>query len=85
MHNLYPRFAERGEGGVFQQQDANECFSELLREFSTVSEVEATLGGEKQKVPVRRFIEGEYDVKMKNTEDPEEPVQESKEKFMQVS
>lgn len=24
LHNAFPRFAERGEGNVFQQQDANE-------------------------------------------------------------
>ena len=26
----FPRFAERGENGGYQQQDANECWVELL-------------------------------------------------------
>ena len=26
----FPRFAEKGEQGVYQQQDANECWIELL-------------------------------------------------------
>ena len=30
LHNAFPRFAERGEGGGFQQQDANECWIELM-------------------------------------------------------
>ena len=31
LHNAFPRFAERGEGGGYQQQDANECWMEILR------------------------------------------------------
>ena len=27
----FPRFAERGENGGYQQQDANECWVEVLR------------------------------------------------------
>ena len=30
VHNVFPRFAERGEQGGFQQQDANECWIELM-------------------------------------------------------
>ena len=30
LHNAFPRFAERGEQGGYQQQDANECWVELL-------------------------------------------------------
>merc|ERR1719402_1733727 len=31
LHTAFPRFAERGEGGGYQQQDANECWMEILR------------------------------------------------------
>ena len=31
LHMAMPRFAERGEGGGYQQQDANECWTEVLR------------------------------------------------------
>lgn len=31
LHNAFPAFAERGEQGGFQQQDANECWMELLK------------------------------------------------------
>ena len=30
LHNVFPRFAERGEQGGFQQQDANECWVSIL-------------------------------------------------------
>jgi ubiquitin carboxyl-terminal hydrolase 14 len=99
MHLLYPQFATLEQHGGYQQQDANELFTgkhtfvdffislslELIREFSNVSEVDVNLNGEKKAVPVRRFIEGEYAIRMKNTEDEEEPVQESNETFMQLS
>ena len=31
LHMAMPRFAERGENGGYQQQDANECWMEVLR------------------------------------------------------
>lgn len=31
LHLAFPRFAEKTEQGVFQQQDANECWTELIR------------------------------------------------------
>ena len=31
LHMAFPRFAERGENGGYQQQDANECWMEVLR------------------------------------------------------
>ena len=30
LQNAFPRFAERSEHGGYQQQDANECWVELL-------------------------------------------------------
>lgn len=31
LHLAFPRFAEKTEQGVFQQQDANECWTEMIR------------------------------------------------------
>lgn len=31
MHLAFPRFAEKSEHGGYQQQDANECWTELIR------------------------------------------------------
>ncbi|KAI6191959.1 Ubiquitin carboxyl-terminal hydrolase [Aphelenchoides bicaudatus] len=47
MHNLYPQFATPQQGGGFQQQDANELFTELIREFADASECESVAFGEK--------------------------------------
>jgi ubiquitin carboxyl-terminal hydrolase 14 len=85
LHTIYPQFATRDQhGGGYQQQDANECFSELIREFADAAEIDVKEGNDTKKVSVRRFIEGMYDVKLKNLENEEEPVLETKETFMQV-
>ena len=45
LHNVFPRFAERGEQGGFQQQDANECWIELmgvLKRHLTMKTTDAT-------------------------------------------
>lgn len=31
LHMAFPRFAEKSSHGGFQQQDANECWTELIR------------------------------------------------------
>lgn len=31
LHMAFPRFAEKSSQGGFQQQDANECWTELIR------------------------------------------------------
>lgn len=31
LHQVFPRFAEKSEHGGFQQQDANECWTEIVR------------------------------------------------------
>lgn len=31
LHMAFPRFAEKGEHGSFTQQDANECWTEMVR------------------------------------------------------
>lgn len=31
LHMAFPRFAEKSSSGGYQQQDANECWTELMR------------------------------------------------------
>lgn len=31
LHTAFPQFAQTGENGSYRQQDANECWSELLK------------------------------------------------------
>ena len=30
MRELFPQFAQQGQGGAFMQQDAEECYSQLM-------------------------------------------------------
>merc|ERR1719153_1875824 len=71
LHNAFPRFAERGEGGGYQQQDANECWMEILR-MSKANAIEQFLG-----------IECSSETKCAEAEG-EEPTK-SVEKFLQFS
>lgn len=31
LHIMFPQFAEKGENGLYAQQDANECWTELVK------------------------------------------------------
>lgn len=31
LHMAFPQFSQKGENGTYRQQDANECWSELLK------------------------------------------------------
>lgn len=84
LHLIFPRFAEKSEQGGFVQQDANECWVEILRVLQ-------------QKLPalpcpqspavsvVDQFFGGRFRVEMENTECPDEPHSVSSEDFLQLS
>ncbi len=83
MHMAFPRFAEKaGEGGGFKQQDANECWVELL-------------GMLKQKLPsenndrfgsaVDQYFGITFDAELKCVESEEEEVTKSQEHFLQYN
>lgn len=84
LHMIFPRFAEKSEHGGFVQQDANECWIELLHMLQ-------------QKLPaipspkcsavsvVDQFFGGRFTVSMKNTECAEEAESFSSEDFLQLS
>lgn len=94
LHMIFPRFAEKSEHGGFMQQDANECWTELLRmlqqklqPIDKKSNNEVASGAAKPVVRsfVDQFFGGRYKVTMKNTECEEEPVSHSTEDFLQLS
>ncbi|XP_063225265.1 ubiquitin carboxyl-terminal hydrolase 14 [Bacillus rossius redtenbacheri] len=82
LHLAFPRFAEKSEHGGFQQQDANECWTEMVRMLQ-------------QKLPPRppttakslvdQFFGGTLDVELKCTETEDEPATHSQETFLQLS
>ncbi|TMW42744.1 hypothetical protein DOY81_012175 [Sarcophaga bullata] len=91
LHRAFPQFAQTGENGTYRQQDANECWSELLKMLQ--QKLPATNGsegeGEKQVKKYNSFIEqffgGTFEVKMSCSEAPEEDTTVSKENFLQLS
>ncbi|EAT37523.1 AAEL010496-PA [Aedes aegypti] len=87
LHIAFPNFAQTGENGTYRQQDANECWSELLKMLQ--QKLPATKGDKDQLVKHNSFIDqwfgGSFDVEMKCTEAEDEPVSKSKENFLQLS
>lgn len=88
LHMAYPQFAEKSEHGGFAQQDANECWTEVVRCLQQEVDVPQELSKEAAK-PSNRFIDqylgGEFEVTMKCEEAEEEPESKSVEKFYQLS
>jgi len=99
LHDAFPRFSEKNEHGVFQQQDANECWTELVRCLQQ-QKLEIPLGegdinleqaeDEAKAVAMSKglvdsFFGGMLETKLQNKETEEEPVTEGKEEFLQLS
>jgi len=87
LHNVFPRFAERGDQGGFQQQDANECWVELMgvlkRHLNKKSE--DPQGAESTKSVVDTYFGLEFETETKCVESDAEPVTKSKEHFLQYN
>lgn len=87
LHIAFPNFAQMGEGGTYRQQDANECWSELLKMLQ--QKLPPTKGDCDQVVKHSSFIDqwfgGTFEAQMKCTEAEDEPVSKSKENFLQLS
>merc|ERR1711864_44396 len=82
LHNSFPRFAERGENGGYQQQDANECWVEILR----MLQEKAPAGENSSKVSaVEQFMGIECSAETKCIETETEEPTKSVEKFLQYS
>lgn len=99
LHVTFAQFSTRNSSGQLQQQDANECFSEVLRILSGETEVligganrlagisddeESTVKLEKS-IKTSRIFETEFDVTLKCLETEEEPVENVHEKHLQIS
>ena len=98
LHMAFPRFAERGENGGYQQQDANECWVEVLRMLQVWSlsfklpylscliqaKTSATETSTKGNA-IDQFLGIECSSETKCNEAPEEAPSQSMEKFLQFS
>ena len=63
-----PQLATKTPRGENEQQDANECWNELVRCIN--NELEIDVNG--RKVHFRKFIEGVHRIHLKNTETEDE-------------
>ncbi|KAJ8678559.1 hypothetical protein QAD02_014346 [Eretmocerus hayati] len=91
MHLAFPRFAEKSKMGGFQQQDANECWTELVRMLQQKlpakdnSTVPGNAASYKPKSLIEQYFGGVFDTELKCTEAEEEPPTQGKEDFLQLS
>lgn len=99
LHQAFPRFSEKNDKGVYMQQDANECWTELVRclqqqKLSIPLEendknVEDASDEAKaiamSKGLVDSFFGGLFETKLKNIESEEEAATDGNEEFLQLS
>ncbi|XP_015108413.1 ubiquitin carboxyl-terminal hydrolase 14 [Diachasma alloeum] len=89
MHLAFPRFAEKSEHGGFQQQDANECWTELVRMLQQKLPAEANPNDGENASKARSIIEqyfgGTFDTELKCVETEDEEPTKGKEDFLQLS
>lgn len=84
LHNVFPQFAQTGEKGVYRQQDANECWVELMK---MLMKLEPLPGSNSTKFAslIEQYFGGTFDCEMKCLEAAEEEVKKSTESFLQLS
>lgn len=93
LHNAFPRFAERGEQGGFQQQDANECWIELMgilkrnltMKANPNDSAAAAAAASSGKSVIDTYFGLQFETETKCVESDEEPVTKSTEHFLQYN
>jgi len=90
LHTAFPHFAEKTEQGVFQQQDANECWTELIRmlQQKLPAEKSTSMGDSAQCVGtslIDQYCGIDFETTMQCDEAPEEPKTVTTEKQYQYS
>lgn len=83
LHSAIPRFAQRAEGNVYQQQDANECWTELTRILQ--QNLKPLDDNSCYTNFVDQYLSGKFEVEMKCDEAEDEKVSISEENFLQLS
>lgn len=90
MHLAFPRFAEKSEHGGFQQQDANECWTELVRmlQQKLPPEENKNVNDNNSYKPgslIEQYFGGSFETELKCIECDDEPSTKGKEDFLQLS
>jgi len=84
LHNVFPQFAQTGEKGVYRQQDANECWVELMKMLMKLQPRPGNNSAQYASL-VEQYFGGTFDCEMKCLEAEDEEVKKSKENFLQLS
>ncbi|XP_072111807.1 ubiquitin carboxyl-terminal hydrolase 14 isoform X1 [Mobula birostris] len=96
LHMAFPQFAEKGEQGQYLQQDANECWVQIMRvlqqkldPLESDAPLETNSEGAAVSTSKKNFIDQffgiEYETSMKCTEAEDEEVTKGKETQLQLS
>ncbi|XP_028163286.1 ubiquitin carboxyl-terminal hydrolase 14 isoform X3 [Ostrinia furnacalis] len=83
LHSTAPRFAERGPGGGLAQQDASECWAEIVRALQQRLPAPPGVPADRSNV-IEQYFGGTLDVELVCSE-AEEPPTRSSESFLQLS
>ncbi|KAK2113082.1 Ubiquitin carboxyl-terminal hydrolase 14 [Saguinus oedipus] len=81
LHMAFPQFAEKGEQGQYLQQDANECWIQMMQDDSvkeTDSSSASAATPSKKKSLIDKFFGVEFETTMKCTKSEEEEDPEDK-------
>lgn len=88
LHMCFPQFSQKNDQGVFQQQDANECWTEVVRclqrKVPSVT-LPTTADASSRRGFIDEYFAGEYETTMKCMESEDEPTSTSTETFYQLS
>lgn len=85
LHMMFPQFSEKTENGQFAQQDANECWSELIKVLQQKLKIETIDGTTNPKNFITQYFGGTLQSTMKCIEDESEEPAISNENFLQLS
>ncbi|XP_017042934.1 ubiquitin carboxyl-terminal hydrolase 14 [Drosophila ficusphila] len=89
LHRASPQFAQTGENGTYRQQDANECWAEILKmlqqKIRPVNQDPSNTVQKRHSSFIDQFFGGTFEVKMSSEEVPEEPSTVTSENFLQLS
>ncbi|XP_002069296.3 ubiquitin carboxyl-terminal hydrolase 14 isoform X1 [Drosophila willistoni] len=90
LHRASPQFAQTGDNGTYRQQDANECWSEILKMLQQklrpiIEESSEDLVKKKHTSFIEQFFGGTFDVTMSSNEVSDEPASVTTENFLQLS
>uniref|UniRef100_A0A8C7MSP2 Ubiquitin carboxyl-terminal hydrolase n=1 Tax=Oncorhynchus kisutch TaxID=8019 RepID=A0A8C7MSP2_ONCKI len=91
LHIAFPQFAEKGDQGQYLQQDANECWLQMMRVLQQMLEPQdtdspmETESGAAKKNFIDQYFGVEFETTMKCTESEDEEPAKGKESQLQLS